>query len=50
MTFEDFVTLIGQLGFPIFVATFFMVQLNKTLERLNTKLAELIIAVRELDK
>ncbi len=39
---ETVITLIGQLGFPIFVAVYFMTQMNKHMQKTNELLTVLV--------
>ncbi|MDY6045087.1 MAG: YvrJ family protein [Peptoniphilus sp.] len=47
MGFEDLLSLIANTGFPIAVASYFIVRMEDKLDQLNETIGELVAAFRE---
>ena len=47
---EDLLTLIGNMGFPIAVASFMLLRMEQKIEELNATLARLMAAIEGIEK
>ena len=47
---EEFLTLVANVGFPIAVASFMLLRMEKKVDELNTTLARLMVAIESMEK